>query len=125
MNRTDWVPDEYGSYGDFFLIYILGLYIKLDLTSERKHKEIMKLIEILADIEHIQWSRWQKYLYSKCTKDKNGNLIIPEECVVRWERQINTLYSKLTEDEKESDREEAKRVLDELKKNKYFFKRRK
>jgi len=48
--RTDYIPDEYGTYGDFFLIYILGLYIKLDLTSERKHKEIMKLIEILADI---------------------------------------------------------------------------
>jgi len=123
--RTDYIPDEYGTYGDFFLIYILGLYIKLDLTSERKHKEIMKLIEILADIEHIQWSRWQKYLHSKCIKDQDGNLVIPEELVTRWERQMNTLYSRLTEDEKESDREEAKRVLDELKKNKYFFKERK
>jgi len=123
--RTDYIPDEYGTYGDFFLIYILGLYIKLDLSTERNHKEIMKLIEVLANIEHIQWARWQKYLHSKCVKDKDGNLVIPVEFVERWERQINTPYAKLTEDEKESDREEAKRVLDKLKEKKYFFKRRK
>lgn len=123
--RTDYIPDEYGTYGDFFLIYILGLHIILDLQTNRKHEEIMKLIEVLADIEHKRWSHWQEYLHSKCAKDKNGNLVIPKESVKNLERLINTPYAKLTEDEKESDREEAKKFLWDLKKNKYFFKRRK
>ena len=129
FERTNEIPDpdEFGTYGDFFLIYILGLYIKIDLkpVGGRRHKELMEFIEILAKIEHNRWAHWQLYLHGKCTKKRNGDLIIPSDLVSRWERQINTPYIKLIEDEKESDREEAKRVLQELKEKKYFFKRKK
>lgn len=122
--RTSYVPDEYGTYGDFYMICVLGLYIVIDLrpVGGRKHKELMELIEILADVEHVQWAHWQKYLHSKCTANRNGDLLIPTELVRRWERQLNTPYADLTEDEKESDREEAKRVLESLRSYKYFFK---
>jgi len=29
--KTDYIPDEYGTHGNFLLVYILGLYIKIDL----------------------------------------------------------------------------------------------
>jgi len=70
------------------------------------------LFEKLASIEHERWADWQKYLHSKCTKDSNGNLIIPKELVDRWERQIETPYDELTEKEKDSDREQVKRYWD-------------
>ena len=125
--RTNYISDDYGTYGDFYTIYILGLYIVLDLRpiGGRKHCKLMEFIEVLAEIEHDQWAHWQLYLHGKCSATKDGDLIIPTELVDRWNRQINTPYAKLTEDEKESDREEAKRVLFSLGKKKYFFKRRK
>jgi len=71
------------------------------------------LIEQLADLEHDRWSRWMKYLLSKCEIVKTtGEVIIPKWAVVRWTRQLNTPYSELSEREKESDREEARDVLE-------------
>ena len=70
-----------------------------------------KLIEALADFEHDRWSRWQKHLFSKCIKNEDGSYTIPKEYVERWNRQINTKYSDLSEEEKESDRREAKRII--------------
>ena len=65
------------------------------------------LIEILSDLEHKRWSKWQKYVHSICVKNKDGSLTIPKIYVDRWERQFNTDYLDLTEKEKESDRKEA------------------
>jgi len=82
----------------------------------------IKIIEILADIEHKRWSHWQNYLHSKCAIDKHGNLLISKEYAENLERLINTPYEKLTENEKESDREEARKFLQALEKNNYFLK---
>ena len=71
-----------------------------------------ELFEKLANIEHKRWSHWQKYLHSKCEKDKNGNLIIPAEYVKSLERQIDTPYSELTEREKDMDRQEVRKYWD-------------
>lgn len=126
FERTNYISDNYGTNGDFYLIFILGLYIKIDLrpAGGHRHKELMEFIEILADLEHIRWAYWQKYLHSKCTEKKNGDLVIPAELVRRWKRQIALSYTGLTEDEKESDRSEAKKLVWSLSAKKYFFKRR-
>lgn len=83
--------------------------------------DINKIIETLADIEHQRWSNWQKYLHSKCKRDKNDNLIIPANYVKNLEKLIKTNYKDLTEKEKNSDREEVKVFLDILKNNGYIL----
>lgn len=80
-----------------------------------------ELREELAALAHDQWSGWMKYLFEKCRPGrsklgnwglvKNGTMIIPTESVERWQRQMNTPYAELSEAEKESDRQEADRVL--------------
>ena len=57
--------------------------------------------EKLAELEHVQWSHWTKYMLDNFTPDN----------IERWRRQIDTPYSELTEKEKDSDREWADKVL--------------
>lgn len=70
------------------------------------------IFEDLACLEHEQWSKWMKYLFSKSQLNEDGTVTIPKDLVDRWNRQINTHYSDLSESEKESDREQAKYVMD-------------
>ena len=73
------------------------------------------LLEKLAALAHDeQWSGWMEYLFSKCTKNPLGlgTLLIPEDSVERWKRQMNTPYSELPEEERESDRVEARKVIE-------------
>lgn len=60
-----------------------------------------KLIDLLANLEHEQWSHWMNYFYKNDTSE-NRDI---------WNRQIKTPFSKLSEKEKDSDREWAKKVL--------------
>ncbi len=69
------------------------------------------IIELLADFEHDRWSRWQKYLFSKCIVNVDGSLTIPKELVDRLVRQMDTDYDNLSEQEKNSDRKEAIRII--------------
>jgi len=78
-----------------------------------------ELIKLLASYEHDRWSRWQKYLFSKCIIKEDGSLIIPKKFVDRWTIQMNTDYNYLSSKEKESDIKEAIRILELLKENKY------
>lgn len=73
--------------------------------------EHYELLEKLADAEHTSWAHWMKYLFSKCTVDPSGNYVIPKELVDRWQRQLNTSYADLSEREKESDRDEVRKIL--------------
>ena len=68
---------------------------------------LVALRETLADLEHARWSRWQRYMHSKCVQHADGSLTIPTYLVAGWERQILTTYDKLSESEKDSDRKEA------------------
>lgn len=70
------------------------------------------LIELLANYEHDRWSRWQKYLFSKCIKNDDGSLTIPKEYVNRWNRQINTDYTDLPIEEQLSDKKEAIKIIE-------------
>ncbi len=79
-----------------------------------------ELVEELSHYEHASWAGWMKYLFSKCIKipDYDG-LLIPLESVIWWERQANTQYKDLSEREKESDREEVRKILPVI--EKYFL----
>jgi len=87
------------------------------LREEEKEKFINFLKECredLADLEHQRWSRWQKYLHSKCKKLRNKDLVIPNALVERWTRQTNTDYKDLTRKEKDSDRKEADQTISKI-----------
>lgn len=73
------------------------------------------IIEALADAEHESWAHWQRYLHSVCVQNPDGSLTIPADKVERWNRQIETPYSDLTEREKESDREQVRKIFPLLK----------
>lgn len=81
-----------------------------------------RAIELLAALAHDQWSGWMKYLFEKCQQAAstratfyNGpGVVIPAPSVERWVRQMNTPYADLPEEEKESDRVEARKVLNLL-----------
>lgn len=68
--------------------------------------------EKLAAYAHEAWSGWMKYMFSRCgDKRLGGGYCIPVELVERWQRQMTTPYTDLPENEKESDREEADKIM--------------
>jgi len=67
--------------------------------------------EKLAELVHILWSGWMKYLFSKGTFNDDGTWTMPVWAVTRWIRQMKTPYHKLSEDEKDNDRMEADKFL--------------
>lgn len=69
--------------------------------SELDWQEQTALIEKLAKLEHDQWAHWTHYMV---------NNLSPEN-IARWRRQIETPYAELTEEEKEKDREWARKAL--------------
>jgi hypothetical protein len=70
-------------------------------------------LEDWASDEHNRWAGWQAYLFSKSEWTKDGYLI-PKDLCERWQRQIDTPYEKLLEQEKESDRKEVRKYLDDI-----------
>jgi hypothetical protein len=74
-------------------------------------EEIRELHERLAALAHSQWSGWMTYLFKLSTWNADGSLTIPPDSAARWKRQASTPYHELPEAEKQSDREEAERVL--------------
>ena len=73
---------------------------------------MVNLVEALAEYAHEAWSGWMRYLFSKSVVNEDGSVTIPREFVARWARQMDTPYHKLPENEKESDREEARKMLE-------------
>ena len=68
------------------------------------------LTEELASIEHERWSHWQRYMHGKGKRQQDGSLTLPANLVAQWERQMATEYVDLNDEEKESDREQVRRV---------------
>ncbi len=91
-------------------------------VKERQEKQSI-LIEILADVQHEIWSHWMKYLFDQCTLSGEG-MAIPFDKVSRWVRQMNTSYAGLPEGEKDSDRDQAKKIIDALKVDGFSIKER-
>jgi hypothetical protein len=70
-------------------------------------------MEVFAEIAHEIWSHWMKYQKTKGYWREVGFLLAHDD-MRRWERQMNTLYSNLTEEEKKSDREIAKDIIQSI-----------
>jgi len=102
---TDFVTDKQ---------ILTKLFSKL-LSQEREKivEEIKNSIEVLADIEHTRWSKWQNYLHQKLDFS-TGKYVLSESDFEHWNRQIHTPYPELSEAEKESDREEARNSIDAI-----------
>lgn len=73
--------------------------------------------ELVADVSHEIWAHWMKYLFSRCEDDDLG-IVIMREDARHWQRQVRTTYEDLTEREKDSDREQADKILKVI--NEYF-----
>lgn len=71
-----------------------------------------QLREDLAEYAHAAWSGWMKYMFEKGTLNEDGTYTMPAWAVERWTRQANTPYAELPENEKNSDHEEADKMLD-------------
>jgi hypothetical protein len=72
-----------------------------------------ELREALAAVSHEIWAHWMKYLFSRCLGQAAGisGSVIPQKEADRWRRQMETAYADLTEKEKDSDREQADKIL--------------
>ena len=72
-----------------------------------------EIIEIMADVEHDRWAKWQKHVHDKCELRPDG-LLIPNSLVERWEEQYRTPYIALSEEDREKDRREARVTIKAL-----------
>ncbi len=80
-------------------------------TREKEEWED-KLIEKMAEMEHIRWAKWQNYLHSFLTWNNEIQAwVLPHEKKDHWQMQIHTPYQMLSEKEKESDRDQVKPYL--------------
>ena len=73
-----------------------------------------KVFEKLAAYAHEAWSGWMVYLFSKTFRydyEHGEAAAIEARFVERWRRQMNTSYAELPEHEKESDRNEATKII--------------
>lgn len=81
------------------------------MVSEFDPEIERELVEILSAAEHERWAHWQRYLHGKCERQPDGSLVIPADLVRRWEAQIDAPYRQLSEAEKDSDREQVRKVI--------------
>ncbi|HXG65305.1 MAG TPA: hypothetical protein VNO70_09360 [Blastocatellia bacterium] len=71
----------------------------------------MEIREAIAAAQHEIWSHWMRHLFTCGEFDEAGNFILPREVAQHWQRQMRTPYQKLSEREKDSDREQADKIL--------------
>ncbi len=97
-----------------FLVAVFSIGFLLGVTVVQRKGVNMddKLVEAFANLAHEQWSGWMKYMFSKGPRRFDGTWVMSHSLRTRWERQMNTPYEELSEKEKESDRVEAKRMIE-------------
>jgi len=69
------------------------------------------LRELLSALMHDIWSTWMRHQLSVSTPHPDGSITIPADKVARWMRQMRTSYLELDEAEKESDRQQADKII--------------
>jgi len=85
------------------------------MNKNRESVDLNELLtnkhEQLAYYAHDAWSGWMKYMFEKMTINDDGTAIMPKWAVDRWTFQMNKTYDELPEDMKETDRQEADRMI--------------
>lgn len=76
-----------------------------------------KLVEVIADFMHEQWSHWMKYQFSQMKWRSDDLFSMDINQFHHWKRQMEIPYAELSEKEKDSDREWAIKLLEEFWKN--------
>ena len=71
----------------------------------------MNLRERIAAVQHAIWAHWMRYMFSRGTFNDDGTWTMPKDKVKRWTDQMRTTYQELSETERESDRDQADKVL--------------
>lgn len=84
---------------------------KLKGTGELVELADSSVSERLAEYAHEAWSGWMKYMFKKCSFPSDGTVIIPKELADRWHMQMTTPYMDLPDEMKDSDRQEARRMI--------------
>ena len=79
---------------------------RVEMATEER-----SVTERLAEYAHEAWSGWMNYMFEKSLLYPDGAVLISKELAARWRRQANIEYNDLPEDEKDSDREEARRMI--------------
>jgi hypothetical protein len=82
-----------------------------DFVQKKNRQNNANLREALSAQQHEIWAHWMRYQFSCCTKNSDGSLTIPSDKVERWQRQLETDYNYLSEKERESDRDQADKML--------------
>lgn len=67
--------------------------------------------EILADLQHLIWSRWMRWMFQQGTFSTDGSWAMSAAYANALQRQTNTPYADLTEHEKDGDREIADEII--------------
>ncbi|MEP7292285.1 MAG: hypothetical protein ABI835_10900 [Chloroflexota bacterium] len=67
--------------------------------------------EALSEVSHDIWSHWMRWMFTIGVFNEDGTWTMPAAKVVRWQGQMETPYAALTEREKDSDREQADKIL--------------
>ena len=81
-----------------------------------------EVVEALSDVQHDIWSHWMQHQFSRfhespCADGAPGFWFsVHPDDAGRWKRQMETPYEDLTEKEKDSDRDQAEKVLKVLRK---------
>jgi hypothetical protein len=81
----------------------------------------VKIYDLLAAYAHHAWAGWMQYMFSKSQLLPDGSVVIPPDLVQRWTRQANTLYADLPDQEKWSDISEAKKIMQIITENKWYY----
>lgn len=98
----------------FAFVLLLGPLVPTKSETAMPTNVTKEELEGIADTQHAIWSHWMDYLFSVSEERSDGTVVIPKELAQRWKKQVKTEYAKLSEDEKESDREQALKVLARL-----------
>ena len=127
FDRTDEIPDpdEYTVSGDFLLIFFFGVCITLSFNTEKKQDKAMEIINFLEPTANKVWIKVINDLLIKYENYPEDALFIPAKSIDVIKKELKLSYEETDDMHKFNVLEYAKTIYWDLKKQKYYIKRRK